>query len=89
MVYLRSVLAGLLGVVVYVAGWVAWVWFVKVRPYVRQSAGLGAVAGGFANGPWFTFSVWAFVLGAGLFFVMGYWWMFRAGSRNGGFRGGR
>jgi len=83
MIYLKSFLAGMFGVIVYVAIWLVAIWLLAIRVSVKS--GLGAMAGGVSVDPG-RFGLIALPAGAVVAFAIGYYWMFTAASKNKGLR---
>ncbi|HEY6346296.1 MAG TPA: hypothetical protein VIY49_32810 [Bryobacteraceae bacterium] len=77
MVFLKSILAGLVGVLAVVLltvlGFAAWGWWVAHRLEQAQGGGTGAYA---VNTPWIPVPIIAAVV-----FVAGFWWEFHRAKR--------
>jgi uncharacterized membrane protein len=76
MVFLKSILAGLVAVLavvfVTVLGFAAWGWWMAHRLEQAQGGGIGA----YVNTPWIPVPIIAAVV-----FVAGFWWEFRRAKR--------
>lgn len=77
MVFLKSILAGLVAVLAVVlltvVGFAAWDWWVAHRLEQAQDGGIGAYV---VNTPWIPVPIIAAVV-----FVAGFWWEFRRAKR--------
>jgi hypothetical protein len=79
-IYIKSILAGLAATVLSLALLVAATIFISMRGIYKESAGLGAVAGGVTfNSPYISGVV--LLLGGVIVFTVGFTWEFRRSLR--------